>query len=221
MLPSEEVTSEQIEDVMALFSELDANIHEGSSENFPKGWVSKIGVDMLVDKHSQQAILADIMTVHKFGYIASVIKRWNAGVRPNFNWAAVFNFHPTATVYSINALNRAQALMQLKEGHIISYGTGARKPVVYVSFLEVAPWNNSRKVKARKFSGLGAMLIRVAQARSVLSGTDGRVGLHAVAKSEGFYESLGFKALDCPNEYNEVYYELDSEAASNKLLADD
>jgi Sigma-70 factor, region 1.1 len=221
VLPTQEITSVSVEAAMALFSEVGANVLEGlPPETFPKGWVSKIGVDQLVNKHTHKATLADIMTVHKFGYIASVIKRWNEVVRPNFNWGAVFSFHPAATVYSINALNRAQALMQIKQGHVVRCGTANRKPVVYVSFLEVAPWN-SRKAKDRKFSGLGEMLIRVAQAQSVLSGTEGRVGLHSLLDAEEFYKKLGFKPMDCSNEYNEVYYELDSKAASNNLQTDD
>jgi predicted N-acetyltransferase YhbS len=91
--------------------------------------------------------------------------------------------------------------MQVKDDHIVKCG-GARQPIAYISFLEVAPWN-SRKAASKRFSGLGSMLVRLAIARSLRSGTEGRVGLHATVEAEGFYKKLGFKSIDCPNEYHE------------------
>ena len=46
-----------------------------------------------------------------------------------------------------------------------------------------------------------------------MSGYGGRLGLHAVGDAEDFYRRLGFRALDCPNEYNELYMELDESGA--------
>ena len=209
MLPSEAVTSEQIEDVMALFQSLGANVIEGASENFPNGWVSKEGVTQLFNNRYRRSIPADILTVHKIDYIASVTKRWAAeDGQPQFNWDAIFNFHPEATVFSVSALNRAQALMQVKVEHVVKRGKEARAPVVYISFLEIAPWNRWETV-SRTFSGLGPMLVRLAVVLSLRVGTNGRVGLHSLAGIEGFYEKLGFKPI-----------ELGSEAAANMRTSD-
>jgi hypothetical protein len=77
VLPSEEVTAEQIDDVMAFFSELNVDVIEGPPESYPGGWVSKKGIIQLIDNHYQRAILADIMIAHEIGYIAAGIRRWN------------------------------------------------------------------------------------------------------------------------------------------------
>jgi hypothetical protein len=39
-----------------------------------------------------------------------------------------------------------------------------------------------------------------------------------VAGAEDFYRRIGFQGLDCPNEYNEMFFELD-ESGSQVLLA--
>jgi hypothetical protein len=41
------------------------------------------------------------------------------------------------------------------------------------------------------------------------------------SSAQEFYEKLGFKPIDCPNEYNELYYELDGVAAPNNVRAAD
>jgi GNAT superfamily N-acetyltransferase len=107
--------------------------------------------------------------------------------------------------------------MQIRERYSIPCPHGSREPLVYVSFLEVAPWNQAQ-VKNRRFRGLGQLMLRFACQRSKQLGLSGRIGLHALETAEPFYRKLGFDTPDCPNEYNELYFEL-SEAKAQLLLS--
>jgi hypothetical protein len=112
---------------------------------------------------------------------------------------------------------RTEALMNVGCGHVVRCDVGHRKPLVYVGFLEVAPWNNP-KTPARVFKGLGPLLLRAACQLSVENGCGGRVGLHAVREAEAFSRGMNFTSMDCPSEYNELYMELE-ELGASALLA--
>ena len=63
--------------------------------------------------------------------------------------------------------------------------------MVYVDYLEVAPWNIKplMEVLGRKpqFQGVGTRLLEAAVRLSEDEGFKGRVGLHSLGTSEGFY----------------------------------
>ena len=61
-------------------------------------------------------------------------------------------------------------------------------------------------------------MLRAACDLSLQHGHGGRVGLHSLQAAEGFYRRLGFVALDCPNEYHEMYFELDESGAQALLI---
>ena len=61
------------------------------------------------------------------------------------------------------------------------------------------------------------MMLRLACYLSVERGFGGRIGLHSVEAAETFYRRLGFESRDCPNEYHELYFELDENGAQALL----
>jgi hypothetical protein len=67
--------------------------------------------------------------------------------------------------------------------------------VVYVEALASAPWNRSRVENPPYLYGVGTALLLIARQRSVALGYKGRVGLHALPSSEGFYEHRNM--IDC------------------------
>ena len=142
-----------------------------------------------------------------------------------FNWVAIFNFHSHADihVFAIDSpsvwVTDTEALMIVNGGRVIHCDQGERLPLVYVSFLEVAPWNRVGSQNRQRLRGLGTAMLRAACDLAMQLGFDGRIGLHSLPASEGFYRRLGFLGLDCPNEYNEMYFEL-SEAGVEALMRD-
>ena len=89
------------------------------------------------------------------------------------------------------------------------------KPLVYVDFIEVAPWNSRTFSDPILFSGVGTELVKVAIRLSVESGFAGRIGLHSLPQAEGFYDRrclmAGFGAD--PNYDDLKYFEFSAEAA--------
>ena len=141
-------------------------------------------------------------------------------VPPSFDWRSVHAFHPEAQLLAFDAIppSTADALIQFRFGHTVRCPSAPRSDLVYVSFLEVAPWNRV-DANPRHTRGLGPALIRIACDASLQRGFGGRLGLHSTALAERFYENLGLRRLDCPNEHHEIYLELD-EAGAGDLLSD-
>jgi hypothetical protein len=61
------------------------------------------------------------------------------------------------------------------------------RPIVYIEFLEAAPWNVRPIVDAPRFGGIGLRLIESAVRYSNIEGFHGRVGLHALPQAVTFY----------------------------------
>lgn len=132
--------------------------------------------------------------------------------RPSFNWVAVRNFNRSGTVLVLHNGAVAEALLQLHEHRIVACDGSPRADLVYVSFLEVAPWNRA-SATTRRFRGLGGLLLAVACDRAFQLDMDGHVGLHATQPAEEFYRNLGFEEHDCPNEHNEIFLEIEGDVA--------
>jgi GNAT superfamily N-acetyltransferase len=149
--------------------------------------------------------------------LVALQKSWNEfnrlAARPQFFWPAVFSFNRDAV--SLALINGAgfQAVMQIRESHNVCCVAGSRGPLIYVSFLEVAPWNKA-EFPRRQFHGLGSFLLQLAGAWSLDRGLGGAVALHALPEAVQFYLKLGFTTLDCPNEHHELYFELDAASAT-------
>jgi GNAT superfamily N-acetyltransferase len=95
-----------------------------------------------------------------------------------------------ARLFGIEVKGQWQSLLfGLCEGHTTKLGKKNR-PLVYVDFIEVAPWNWDIALLGRtgKYRGAGVQLMEFAVRWSLSLGYDGRVGLHALKRAESFYE---------------------------------
>jgi hypothetical protein len=61
------------------------------------------------------------------------------------------------------------------------------KAVLYIEFLETAPWNLRALVEAPEFLGVGIRLLEASIVLSDEEGFGGRIGLHSLPQSEDFY----------------------------------
>ncbi len=166
----------------------------------------------------------ELCKIDSVGFLRTVAEEWydwssrDLGARSIFNWVAVYNFNvgPSAHALTLRVDAGSEALMLIKEGHVTRCDQGHRAPLVYVGFLEVAPWNKAAGV-GRRYHGLGTIMLRVACDVSMHLGYGGRLGLHSLASAQDFYRRIGFRSLDCPNEYNEIYFEMDEHVAQELL----
>ena len=91
--------------------------------------------------------------------------------------------------FGVECDGEMQGLMLVNTTNVVSRLTGQKgKPLVYVDYIESAPWNAKVLTDAPRFSGVGPRLIEAAVRYSMKEGFAGRVGLHSLPQSEDFYE---------------------------------
>lgn len=89
------------------------------------------------------------------------------------------------------------------------------KNLVYVEFIESAPWNRAELLAQPRFGGIGTVLIRAAIELSKDEDFKGRVGLHSLPAANGFYaNTCGMTDMGADQAYQGLrYFEMTSEQA--------
>jgi hypothetical protein len=89
------------------------------------------------------------------------------------------------------------------------------KPLVYIDFLETAPWNRDSLAEPR-FRGVGSVMLAVAIQLSLDEGFHGRIGLHSLPQSEAWYSKRGMTNFGPDPHYphNLTYFEMMESQAS-------
>jgi hypothetical protein len=102
--------------------------------------------------------------------------------------------------------------------HLARLPSERGKPLVYVEFLEAAPWNWRIESIGQEglYKGIGTILMLEAIRQSQSEGFLGRLGLHALPQSEAFYrERWGMTSLGRDADKQGLpYFELAPERAS-------
>ena len=82
------------------------------------------------------------------------------------------------------------------------------KPIVYIEYLEVAPWNRRGLVtELPRYQAVGSILLRAAIEFSRQEGFKGRVGLHSLPQSNGWYaNACGMADLGADAGYQNLRY---------------
>jgi|GEM_PF-613844 len=100
--------------------------------------------------------------------------------------------------------------------------------VLYVDFLEVAPWNyrvpqdrSKSAVREPRFRGVGTLLLGEAIRLSIGASAGGRVGLHGLPQAENFYvDRCGMTRIGSDPAYHDlVYFEYPDGVAAVRLTA--
>jgi hypothetical protein len=109
----------------------------------------------------------------------------------HWNWAvkAVQNSGVVAyRSFGIEADGKMQGLMfACLDGHNARLDLDKGKPLVYVDFIETAPWNAKEFTSSPVYKGIGIRLIQAAARLSIDESFAGRVGLQTLPQSAGFY----------------------------------
>ena len=115
-----------------------------------------------------------------------------------------------------------QGLILLKTAPYVAHIEQDRgRPLVYVDYLEVAPWNWRIPALGEEgqYKGIGSILFREAVNLSFQEGFHGRIGLHALPQAETFYENAcGMTAIGRDSKkQNLIYFEFSREQAQKFL----
>lgn len=116
--------------------------------------------------------------------------------------------------FGITCEKNWQGVMLTKTAsHFATLAPDKGKPLVYIDYLEVAPWNWRIPEVGRsgRYRGIGPALFWRAVRQSAEEGFNGRVGLHSLPQAEPFYAKCGMVRLGTdPRKQNLAYYELSS-----------
>ena len=123
-------------------------------------------------------------------------------------------------MFGIECEGDIQGLMLVSTaGKICHLETQRGKSLVYVNFLEAAPWNVASIVPEPRYSLVGNTLLAAAIQLSINLEFSGRIGLHSLPQADGWYaKSCGMSDLGCdPTAHHLRYFEMTAEQASEFL----
>jgi len=135
--------------------------------------------------------------------------------QPDRYWMWSYKLHQTNRearyeAYAIEVDELTQGLMFLETQWHRSQ-LPQRDPLVYLEALAAAPWNRRLLEDPPYLTGVGRSLLLFARQRSLELGYGGRVGLHALPGSEGFYRRNQMTSYgDDPDKEGLVYFEYGS-----------
>lgn len=93
---------------------------------------------------------------------------------------------PGVLCMGVECAGQMQGLMLTREsGYVARLDPDGGQPLVYVDYVEAAPWNIP--TATRRYAGVGQVLLQEAIRRSVQLGYGGRLGLHSLPQVESFY----------------------------------
>ncbi len=117
--------------------------------------------------------------------------------------------------FSLVAAGQTQALMRVDLTKSAREASQPGKPLVYVDYLEVAPWNRADLGRSPRLKGAGTALITAAVALSREEGFRGRIGLHSLPQADAFYrDRCGMTDLGPDAAYQGLrYFEMTIEQA--------
>lgn len=96
------------------------------------------------------------------------------------------------------------------------------RPLVYLDYLEVAPWNRRELQATTRFRGVGTALLSAAVQLSFDEDFKGRLGLHSLPQADAFYRRIGMTDMGPDPSYQSLrYFEMTAERARAFLEEED
>lgn len=90
--------------------------------------------------------------------------------------------------FGIEAEGKMQGLMIVcLTGYNARLDPDKGKPLVYIDFIETAPWNSKELSNSPIYGGIGLRLVQAATRLSIDESFAGRVGLQSLPQAAGFY----------------------------------
>ncbi len=170
----------------------------------------------------QERHLTDVEEIWRPGL--TLLERWSDRGQQqesrHWNWRAKMrNVRRKKTRQSFAIVYRdvTQGLMIVDTSRTSRMEPDRGKGLVYVDYVEVAPWNRPGWQPHRVFQSVGTVLVRTAIQVSLDNGLDGRIGLHSLPQADNFYRNLGMTNLGPDADYqNLCYFEFDAKQAQTQ-----
>ena len=122
--------------------------------------------------------------------------------------------------FAIECNGKTQGLMLADLGSRRSKIRGEEGlPLVYIDFIAVAPWNRPVLAEEPRYKGVGSVLLVTAISLSIDEEMEGRIGLHSLPQSEGFYaEYCGMTSHGPEGDEGLHYFEMTADQAHDFLV---
>ena len=134
------------------------------------------------------------------------LSQWTVLEHYHWDWGLKSRIFPQCQTFAIEYRGEILGLMMVDTtSYFTKLFPDRGKPILYVSYIE----NNPLSICHKHFKYVGLQLYRTAVRHSMETGSEGRVGLHALPQAEVFYEeTCGMTRLEeyCSNE-GLVYFE--------------
>jgi hypothetical protein len=186
-----------------------------SGDGVPANLVAQIGQQQISDWHD-----------HWRPALEETLARMRAAGVPKAHWPQTAHWNWESKTkqiagllayrsFAITSQGVTQGLMRVDLNHSARQATQVGKPLVYVEYLEVAPWNRAEFAKPR-YRGVGTALLTAAVDLSLEEGFHGRIGLHSLTQAESFYrDACRMSDLGIDINYDNLrYFEMTSEQAA-------
>ena len=123
--------------------------------------------------------------------------------------------------FAIEFGDLTQGLMIVTSGKRSRFEVGEKRELVYVDYVEVAPWNRAGWKPQRLFAFIGSVFLGIASDLSLDRGFEGRIGLHSLPQANGFYRRMGLLDLGPDPDYEDLhYFEMTSGTARTSEFGD-
>jgi hypothetical protein len=119
------------------------------------------------------------------------LSKANAEQHGHWDWAKKCSHYSKELSYqgfAIECNDATQGLMIVNTTKRCFLPSQANKHLVYIGYLESAPWNRKKLTPQPRFKGIGAVMIAAAIQLSLDEGNCGRIGLHSLPQSETYYK---------------------------------
>jgi hypothetical protein len=122
-------------------------------------------------------------------------------------------------VIAVECEGKIQGLMAVSIGTRTCILSPTGRPILYVDYLETAPWNLRLPEREPRYTGVGRVLVGEAILQSLEYECGGRVGLHSLQQAEEFYQfACGMTLLGRDPDYHDLmYFEYTYEQADRYL----
>lgn len=121
----------------------------------------------------------------------------------------------TYRTFSLVCNKTLQGLMSVNLGKVCQMSSQKNKPLVYIEFLAVAPWNRPQLTTDPNYKYIGHVFIAVAISLSIEEEYKGRIGLHSLPQAARFYkDKVGMVNLGPDKTHQNLnYYEITPDRA--------
>jgi hypothetical protein len=167
-----------------------------------------IEADLIVDPTEAQ--IEDTENIWRLAQKRLLSKLPPDSIRPehgHWNWKAKREaLSDVGRFYAIERDGMMQGLMFIrfdKQGRLEAQ---VGLPLVYVDYIESAPWNLPNLAPEPRFRGVGTAFVKIAIAESLAMDWKGRIGLHSLPQVESFYRRLGMVDCEADNDYYGLTY---------------